>query len=434
MEKKHYYFVGIKGTGMAALAEVLFDLGHQVEGSDIEKETFTEGPLRQKGIAIHNFDPANLQEGMTVVQGNAFADDHPEIVRAHELGLTVQSYPETVEELVQAYTSIGVAGAHGKTSTTALLSHVLGEVATTNYLIGDGEGNGQADARFFVFEADEYRDHFLAYHPDYAIMTNVDFDHPDYFADLNAVKASFETFGQQVKKGLFACGDNADLRDLKLDVPVYYYGVGADNDFVAKDIQRNPDGSTFKAYYHDELLGEFTIHLYGEHSVLNALATIAVAYFEKIDLAAIKDGLATFTGVKRRFAQSKVGDTIVIDDYAHHPAEIKATLDAARQKFPDKEIVAIFQPHTYSRLNAYLDGFAASLKQADKLYVTPIFGSIRENAGHISSANLTALVPGSEEITMDTVAKLKDHANGVLVFMGAGDIEKYEDEFVKLSK
>ena len=169
--EKNYYFVGIKGTGMAALARVLHDRGCHVEGSDIEKETFTQAPLEQAGIQIHDFDPANIKPGMTIVQGNAFSDDQPEIVRAKELGDKVQSYPATVEELVEQYTSIGVAGAHGKTSTTALLSHVLSSVAPTTYLIGDGEGVGTPDSRFFVFEADEYRDHFLAYHPDYAIMT-----------------------------------------------------------------------------------------------------------------------------------------------------------------------------------------------------------------------------------------------------------------------
>lgn len=432
MEKKHYYFVGIKGTGMAALAEVLFDLGNEVEGSDIEKETFTQGPLLAKGIQIHSFDPTNIKPGMTIVKGNAFPDDQEEVVRAKELGLTVQSYPETVEELVASYTSIGIAGAHGKTSTTALLSHVLSGVDTTNFLIGDGEGNGQADARFFVFEADEYRDHFLAYHPDYAIMTNVDFDHPDFFKNLADVKDSFETYGKQVKRAIFAWGDDPSLRELKVDVPVYYYGTSDQDDFQAKNIERTPEGSNFTAYFKGQKLGDFTIHLYGEHSVLNALAVIAVAYFEKVDLQEIQRELATFTGVKRRFSESNVNGQIIIDDYAHHPSEIKATLDAARQKYPKREVVAIFQPHTYSRLQAYLTDFGKSLTLADKLYVTPIFGSIRENAGNISSADLEKLVPNSEGIDLDSMTKLLNHENAVFVFMGAGDIEKYEDQFKAL--
>lgn len=218
--QKNYYFVGIKGTGMASLARILNDLGNHVEGSDIEKETFTQAPLEKAEIAIHRFDPANLKPGMIIVKGNAFNDDHPEIVQANKMGLTVQTYPETVEQVIENNTSIGIAGAHGKTSTTGLLSHVLSNVEPTSYLIGDGVGHGEPDSRFFVFEADEYRDHFLAYHPDYAIMTNIDFDHPDYFKDIDDVRNSFENYGKQVKKGIFAWGDDENLR--KLDVDVRY--------------------------------------------------------------------------------------------------------------------------------------------------------------------------------------------------------------------
>ena len=432
MEKKTYYFIGIKGTGMAALARVLHDQGNEVLGSDIAKETFTQGPLLKAGIQILPFDPANLKEGMTVIKGNAFAEDHPEVLRAKEMGLPVLTYPEAVEKEVADHTSIGIAGAHGKTSTTALLSHVLAAVEPTSYLIGDGVGKGNDDDRFFVFEADEYRDHFLAYHPDYAIMTNIDFDHPDYFKDIDDVRGSFETYGRQVKKAIFAWGDDANLRKLDVDVPVYYYGTGDDDDFRAENICRTPAGSTYDAYFRDQKLGTFTIHLYGEHSILNSLAVLAVAYMEKVDMDKIKQELANFSGVKRRFSETDVADDKLIDDYAHHPNEIKATIDAARQKFPDKEIVAVFQPHTYSRLAAYIDGFAASLSKADKVFVTPIFSSIREQDGSVSSADLEAKIPGSEGVDMDSIDKLTKYHNAVLIFMGAGDIEKYEEKFKEL--
>lgn len=432
MEQKTYYFVGIKGTGMAALARVLHDKGNQVLGSDIEKETFTQAPLLAAGIEILPFDPANLKPGMIVIQGNAFGDDHPEIKRAHELDLQVMTYPQAVENEVTNHTSIGIAGAHGKTSTTALLSHVLAAVQPTSYLIGDGVGKGNANDRFFVFEADEYRDHFLAYHPDYAIMTNIDFDHPDFFKDIDDVRDSFETYGRQVKKAIFAWGDDPQLRKLEVDVPVYYYGTNPNDDFRAENIRRTPEGSTYDAYFRDQKLGTFTIHLYGEHSVLNSLAVLAVAYMEKIDMAEIKAELANFSGVKRRFSEEDIADTTIIDDYAHHPNEIKATIDAARQKYPDRQIIAVFQPHTYSRLAAYLDGFAESLSKADKTFVTPIFGSIRENAGNISSADLEKRVKNSEEIDLDTMNKLLAYHNAVVVFMGAGDIEKYEDQYKKI--
>lgn len=432
MTKQNYYFVGIKGTGMAALARVLKGLGNTVSGSDIDKETFTQKPLVAAGIPVLSFNPDNLKEGMIVVKGNAFPDDQPEVVRAKEMGLTVQSYPETVEQVVNQNISIGVAGAHGKTSTTGLLSHVFANVEPTSYLIGDGVGHGENDSKFFVFEADEYRNHFLAYHPDYAIMTNIDFDHPDFFKDINDVRASFEQFGRQVKKGIFAFGDDPNLRKLQVDVPVYYYGTGDSDDFRAVNIERNAQGSSYDAYFRDQKLGRFTIQLYGEHSILNSLAVIAAAYMEHVDLDKIKDELANFKGVKRRFSTKQVGDITIVDDYAHHPSEIKATIDAARQKFPHQQIIAVFQPHTYSRLQAYLPEFGKSLSQADKTYILPIFGSIREQSGHVSDDDLQALIPGSVELTMDHVDDLLQYHQQVLIFMGAGDIQKYEDRFTKL--
>lgn len=432
METKTYYFIGIKGTGMASLARILHDKGNTVLGSDIEKETFTQGPLLKAGIKILPFDPANLKDGMTVIKGNAFGDDHPEVQRAKEMGLPILTYPEAVENEVVNHTSIGIAGAHGKTSTTALLSHVLAAVEPTSYLIGDGVGKGAAGDRFFVFEADEYRDHFLAYHPDYAIMTNIDFDHPDYFKDINDVRSSFETYGRQVKKAIFAWGDDENLRKLDVDVPVYYYGTNPSDDFRAENIKRTPAGSTYDAYFKDEKLGTFTIHLYGEHSILNSLAVLAVAYMEHVDMDQIKKELANFSGVKRRFSETDIAGDKLIDDYAHHPNEIKATIDAARQKFPDKQVIAVFQPHTYSRLAAYIDDFAKTLSQADKVFVTPIFASIREQSGQVSSEDLEAKIPGSEGIDMDSVDKLKQYHDAVVIFMGAGDIEKYEDKFKEL--
>ena len=215
-------------------------------------------------------------------------------------------------------------------------------------------------------------------------------------------------------------------------MPVYYYGTGDDDDFRAENIRRTPAGSTYDAYFRDQKLGTFTIHLYGEHSILNSLAVLVVAYMEKVDMDKIKQELANFSGVKRRFSETDVADDKLIDDYAHHPNEIKATIDAARQKFPDKEIVAVFQPHTYSRLAAYIDGFAASLSKADKVFVTPIFSSIREQDGSVSSADLEAKISGSEGVDMDSIDKLTKYHNAVLIFMGAGDIEKYEEKFKEL--
>lgn len=217
-------------------------------------------------------------------------------------------------------------------------------------------------------------------YPDYAIMTNIDFDHPDYYKGIDDVFDAFQTFASHVKKGIFAWGDDPYLRKIEADVPVYYYGTKEKDDFRATDIKRTTTGSTFNVVFRGKNLGRFEIPLFGEHNVLNTLAVIAVAYFEEVDLDEIKRELLTFKGVKRRFSQIKIGDMTIIDDYAHHPSEIKATLDAARQEYPNKEIIVVFQPHTFSRTIAYLDDFAKTLGKADKVFVTKIYGSPREKS------------------------------------------------------
>ncbi|MCI1283504.1 MAG: UDP-N-acetylmuramate--L-alanine ligase [Lacticaseibacillus songhuajiangensis] len=435
MSEETDYFIGIKGSGMSALALILHDLGHKVLGSDITQFTFTQRGLEKAGIECLPFDAANLKEGYTVIAGNSFTDEHPEVARAREMGLKVYRYHEYLGKLIENYTSIGVAGAHGKTSTTGLLSHTLSGVAKTSYLIGDGTGVGQKDSQFFVFEADEYRRHFLAYSPDYIIMTNIDFDHPDYYTGIEDVYDAFETEAKQVKKGIFAWGDDPWLRKLKVDVPVYYYGVSDKDDFIAKNVVRSTEGSAFDAYYHDELIGHFMVPLFGEHSVLNALAVVAVAYTEKLDPSFIARELATFSGVKRRFSETKVADMTIIDDYAHHPNEIKATLDAARQKYPDKKLVAVFQPHTFSRTIAYLDEFAETLDKADEVYLTDIFSSAREQSGSVSAEDLGAKIShGGRVLKLDDMSPLLEEQNAVVVFMGAGDIQKYENAYEDLLK
>ncbi|MDO4912439.1 MAG: UDP-N-acetylmuramate--L-alanine ligase [Lactobacillus sp.] len=431
---KQYWFIGIKGTGMASLALILHDLGYQVAGSDIDKHTFTEDPLRSAGIEVTSFAKENIKPGQIIVKGNAFKEENIEVQACLEQGIKWQSYPDTVEEIVQSHTSIGVAGSHGKTSTTGLLAHMLGEIEKTSFLIGDGTGKGIKDSRFFVYEADEYRRHFLAYHPDYQIMTNIDFDHPDYFKDQDDYASAFKEAADQTKKAIFVWGDDVRLKNMETSTKKYTYGFKDSDDFQAFDIQKSTTGSTFKVRHEGHVLGEFTIHLFGDHNILNATAVIAVGFMEKIDLAEIQAGLSSYQGVKRRFHEKHFGEFTIIDDYAHHPTEMRATLAAARQKFPDKKIVAIFQPHTYSRTAKFKEEFVEILKTADKAYVTPIFGSARENSGAISSEDLTREIPNSEVIDEANIADLKSNENSVLVFMGAGDITKYEAAFQKVAE
>ncbi|CAM3072039.1 UDP-N-acetylmuramate--L-alanine ligase [Leuconostoc rapi] len=433
---KTYYFIGIKGTGMGPLAQILHDQGHVVVGSDIDTYTYTQAPLEAAGIKILSFNKnniANYREAV-FVRGNAFSDDHVEVAQALALGVRMISYPEAVQEQIEQTTAIAVAGAHGKTSTTGLLAHVLKNIAPTSYLIGDGTGRGVPSSQFFVVEADEYRRHFKDYAPDYAILTNIDFDHPDYYQDIQDVTHAFSDFASHVKKAIFAWGDDERLRSLRPKADVYYYGTNSDkDDFVATNIHKSTEGSHFTVVFRGETLGEFSVPLFGQHSILNALAVIAVAYMEKVNLTLIRQYLMTYQGVKRRFSEKQIADITVIDDYAHHPTEIDATLDAARQKYPNKQIIAIFQPHTYSRVIAYKDEFAKSLEAADKVYLANIFGSAREKAGAVTSAEIGAEISKfGGIIEEDNMSLLMPYENAVMVFMGAGDIEKYEFAYEKL--
>lgn len=418
-KNKQIWFIGIKGTGMASLALLLNDLGFNVAGSDIKKYTFTQEPLKKAGIEVREFSPNNIKDsGQVIVKGNAFKDDNIEVKTCEKKKLAWQSYPDTVEEIIKMHTSIGVSGTHGKTSTTGLLAHVLGEAAPTSYLIGDGEGKGVKDSRFFVYEADEYRRHFLAYHPDYQIMTNIDFDHPDYFKDQADYTSAFQTAADQTRKGLFVWGGNERLRKLHSDIPKYTYGFEDNDDFQAVNIKRTTKGSSFTVVNHGKNVGEFQIHLFGDHNILNTTAVIAVAYTEKIPVADIKKGLLTYHGAKRRFSEKDFGDINIIDDYAHHPTEMRATIQAARQKFPQKKLVVVFQPHTFSRTKKYAKDFEKILRDVDKAYVTPIYASAREASGDISSDDLVAKIPGSEVIDLDNIADLAQNENSVIVFMG----------------
>ena len=432
-QNKLYHFVGIKGSGMSSLALVLHEQGLNVQGSDIEKYFFTQRDLEKANITILPFNADNVKPGMTIIAGNAFPDSHEEIQRAKELGLEVIRYHDFIGHFIQNYTSIAVTGSHGKTSTTGLLSHVLSGVRPTSYLIGDGTGHGDPQAEFFSFEACEYRRHFLAYSPDYAIMTNIDFDHPDYYTSIDDVFTAFQTMAGQVKKAIFAYGDDAYLRKLKANVPIYYYGVTENDDIQARNIERTTSGSAFDVYHGDEFVGHFTVPAFGKHNILNALGVIAVAYFEKLDLKEVAEEMLTFPGVKRRFSEKIVADMTVVDDYAHHPAEIKATIDGARQKYPDKEIIAVFQPHTFTRTIALMDEFAEALDLADKVYLCDIFGSAREEQGNVKIEDLGEKnKKGGEVIKENNVSPLLDYHDAVVIFMGAGDVQKFEQAYEKL--
>ncbi|HDJ6216081.1 TPA: UDP-N-acetylmuramate--L-alanine ligase [Staphylococcus aureus] len=426
----HYHFVGIKGSGMSSLAQIMHDLGHEVQGSDIENYVFTEVALRNKGIKILPFDANNIKEDMVVIQGNAFASSHEEIVRAHQLKIDVVSYNDFLGQIIDQYTSVAVTGAHGKTSTTGLLSHVMNGDKKTSFLIGDGTGMGLPESDYFAFEACEYRRHFLSYKPDYAIMTNIDFDHPDYFKDINDVFDAFQEMAHNVIKGIIAWGDDEHLRKIEADVPIYYYGFKDSDDIYAQNIQITDKGTAFDVYVDGEFYDHFLSPQYGDHTVLNALAVIAISYLEKLDVTNIKEALETFGGVKRRFNETTIANQVIVDDYAHHPREISATIETARKKYPHKEVVAVFQPHTFSRTQAFLNEFAESLSKADRVFLCEIFGSIRENTGALTIQDLIDKIEGASLINEDSINVLEQFDNAVILFMGAGDIQKLQNAYL----
>ncbi|PSL44545.1 UDP-N-acetylmuramate--L-alanine ligase [Salsuginibacillus halophilus] len=424
-----YHFVGIKGSGMSALAQILHDMNVNVQGSDVEKHFFTQQPLEAKGIPLHPFAASNITPEQTIVASPAYGENHPEIAKAAELNLDVQMYPSFLGSWLKQYTSVAVTGAHGKTSTTGLLSHVLEPYRPTSYLIGDGTGKGEPDSHYFVFEACEYRRHFLNYEPDYAIMTNIDFDHPDYFTDINDVVDAFEGMAKNVKKAIIACGDDEHLQALNAPVPIIYYGIEGKHDFNADRIEATPEGTKFDVTVRGDFYGTFMIPQHGEHNVLNALAVIALSHYEEMPMSLMQEQLRSFSGVKRRFSERTYNRQVVIDDYAHHPTEVQATVSAAKMKYPNKEIVAVFQPHTYTRTKMFLEEFAACLQEADHVYLCDIFGSAREHDAALSIEDLQARVPGAQLLPEQDVASLSNHEDSVLLFMGAGDIQKYQSAY-----
>lgn len=314
-----YYLIGIKGTGMSALAQILFDLGYEVMGSDKPDHFFTEKPLIERGIKILPFNKDNIKEDMLIVQGNAFSDTNEEVVRAKELNLKIYTYQEMVGKLTKMFNTITVAGCHGKTTTSAMLSHVLNNIVGANYLIGDGSGYAIKENNYFVLEACEYKRHFLSYTPQYAIITNIELDHIDYYKDIDDYIDAFREYANNAEKMVIACGDDQYTHMLEPKKPIFFYGLNEDNDIVARDVNYTNEGTSFDVYVEDNYYGHFDLPLFGKHMLLNSLAVIGVCYYERLDAKEVSKNLKTFKGAKRRFKEKVIGDIVTIDDYAHHP-------------------------------------------------------------------------------------------------------------------
>ncbi len=423
-----YYFIGIKGTGMAALACMLHDLGNEVSGSDLAKHFFTEDELRKREIPLFEFNPDNVPDHCHVVIGNAFLEDFPEVIAARQNeGNVCLRYHEFVGRFLEPYRTVAISGSHGKTTTTGMMSSVLSRKGNTGWLIGDGTGHIEKDSVYFCLEADEFRRHFLEYHPEYAIVTNVEIDHVDYFKDEADYRSAFESFSYNVKKGMVIWGEDAEARKLKLnpDIDVYWYGEAENDDFRAVNIDERSDGMDFDVEFRGEFRGHYSLPFVGHHLLLDSLAVISTALLEGMEPEAIEEGLHAFRGAKRRFVIEHDGDNIYVDDYAHHPTEVKVTIESARKRFPDRKLVAVFKPHRASRVLYFADQFADALRGADRIYLCD-FTSIddKQDGTDIDITYLQKRLEGSVILSEDEAGAklLSEEKPAVFLFMSSKDI------------
>ena len=427
-----YHFIGIKGSGMSSLAQIAYDMGNEVQGSDEETYFFTQEKLEQRNIPMYYYGEENIKEGYEVILGNAFDETHIEYRRAKELGLTTYTYSQFLGKLLSDIPSIAITGAHGKTTTTTMTSNIFKHNHVTSYLIGDGTGHGEKNSEYMIAEACEYYRHFLAYHPNYAIVTNIDFDHPDYFNDEHDMFDAFQSFVNQVKDTVVICGDDRLASQLKpTTAKTIRYGFNEGNDYQIKNVQTTSEHSKFDVYKNSELLGTFTMAVFGLHDISNATSAIALADINGISVEKIQESLNQYKPAERRFSEHKIGNNIIVDDYAHHPSEIKATIDSARRKYEGKEVIAIFQPHTYTRTAKFLNEFAESLETADKVFLCPIFASVREKEKIVGIEDLQKVTKGAQIINSEEDFDKLNFDNSVFLFMGAGNINKLCYKFIE---
>lgn len=417
---------------MSALAEILHDQGYAVQGSDIEKYIFTEDGLRQRNIEILPFDPANIHDNDTVIAGLSFDENHPEI-KAALANPTVQVYwyNEYLGKLLEHYTSVCIAGCHGKSTTTGIAASVLSRDASTGFLIGDGHGEMPKDARYFVLESCEFKRHFLAYHPDYAILTNIELDHVDYYKDLDDYIDAFQSFASQIKKGAVIFGDDPYLKDLKYPVPVITYGEKDGNTYQAVHIQLHPHGMRYDVKFDGEILAHVELTESGRPFLWDSLGVFALAHMLGMDPEQIVAGLQAYTGINRRFVIEEAEDSVLIDDYAHHPTAIRYMIDAARSRYPDKKIIALYKPDRYSRLQYFLDDFADALNSADHAAVLDFpKNAVREDETiTVTIQDLLDRLDHGELLDVNEASAdiLVQEAPAVFLFMSSKDIYLLRD-------
>ena len=424
-----YYCIGIKGSGMSTLAQILYDLGNSVSGYDDHKGyKFTQKGIDDRNIKIYYGHDHDIDKDTIVTYSVAFKPDHPEMIRVRELGLTVKPYSEIMGDVIDMFESIGVSGTHGKTTTSSIIRHILEHSVGCNYFIGAGDGHATKDNKYFVVESDEFNKHFLHYKPTYSIITYIEEEHMECYKDLDDIKESFTKFANQTKDLVIANGDLENIRSLKIDKTLYY-GFNDNNDIVIKDAITTDKGSMFKLYDGDKLIGEFFIPLYGMHNVMNATAAILMAIYLKIDINKIKEALETFVNAARRFVLIEEKKNVIIDDYAHHPTEIKATLKAARNKYKDKKIIAIFKPNVYSRFVNFKDQYIEAFNEADYTYLTKVESNREKYEDYVGydSNIITDVCSNCSLLDEKDMSVLKEYKDVCFVVMSCADVANIID-------
>ena len=413
----HFYFIGIKGTGMSSLANILVDLGHKVSGADYNKKYFTEATFR-KEIIVEDFENCILNESYFYIIGNAFkVFDLTNEIKENKYQYAF--YNEFIEEFFKME-KIGVCGSHGKTTTTSFTSQLIGK--KINALIGDGSGFGNKDSEYLLLEACEYQNNFLKYTYDYLVILNIDYDHPDFFKNNNEYLYAFMKASLQSKIVII----NYDDHNCRKIVHKNLISFGFSNQ--ADIVLRIREGKLL-IKIEDETF-EIPLSFYGKHMAYNLAAAFIIAYF--IDHDPVKT-IKKVTHLKlpaRRFYEQKVkNNCVLISDYAHHPTEIKACIDSMRLKYPNHKVVVIYQGHTHSRTATFLNEYVESLKNADKVYIMPTFSSVRE-----TDNDPLVLFHSCKDFNLYEESEIFNEIENekvVVGFLGAGDIY---NEFIFLLK
>lgn len=445
MNIKKAHVVGIGGVSMSAIAEYLLDNNIIVTGSDRQKSDITT-KLEGMGVTVfYSHNKSNITDQDIVIKTAAVKDDSPEIVASKELGIKVLERAEFLGEVQKQYNNvICVAGTHGKTSTTSMISSILlGNDADPTIMVGsyldliDGTyKNGTNE--YFLIESCEYCNSFLSFKPTIAVINNIEADHLDFFKDLDDVITSFSKFANLVPD----CGvivynsDDKNVCKSLIGLEKNKISFGLENaDIHPRNIQNKNEYYTFDAYYKDFCLGEFTLSIPGEHNLYNALASIAVAYFINMDMNISSNYLSKFTGPQRRFQRiGEFNGALVVDDYAHHPTEVKTTLETA-SKMGFNRVICVFQSHTYTRTIALYDEFIEALKLCDYLIMAEIYSAREINETGITAKSMVEKIENATfiedfneiELHLKQIAEPGD----LIITMGAGELNKIAYNLVK---